>query len=91
MLLCLLKRIYLLPFIISTPQPETATITITNILGEKVKEFKATTSADTQVTLDAPAGIYFVTGVTSGSTQTEKVEVYWVDKINNNRFEVLKI
>ena len=61
--------------IISTLQPETATITITNILGEKVKEFKATTNADTQVMLDAPAGIYFVTGVTDGGTLSGKIEL----------------
>jgi len=60
---------------ISSPQTETASITITNILGEKIKEFTANTNADAQVQLDAAAGIYFVTAITSAGKQTEKIEL----------------
>jgi hypothetical protein len=60
---------------ISAPQNETTTITITNILGEKVKEFKAAANIDVAMQLDAAPGMYFVTANTQNETVTEKVAV----------------
>lgn len=51
------------------------TITITNILGEKVKEFTTTTNQQTQVQLAAPPGMYFITATTATQTTTSKIVV----------------
>ena len=50
---------------ISSPQTENATVTITNILGEKVKVITARTNEDNAVALDIAPGVYFVSIVTS--------------------------
>jgi hypothetical protein len=60
---------------ISSPQDETATIIITNMLGNKVKELKAAANIDVAVQLDASPGVYFVTAKTQNETVTEKVVV----------------
>jgi hypothetical protein len=60
---------------ISSPQNETATITITNMLGNKVKELKAAANIDVAMQLDAAPGVYFITAKTQNETVTEKVVV----------------
>ena len=60
---------------ISSPQPETATITITNILGEKIKQLTTTTNHDTQIQLDSAPGVYFISATTSHGTNNAKVEL----------------
>ena len=61
---------------ISSTQKEDATIIITNILGEKVKELVTITNTDTDVQLDASPGMYFVTAVTSQGKQSAKVVIW---------------
>ena len=51
------------------------TITVTNLLGEKVKELPTTTNQPTQMQMDSPAGIYFVTAITNNKTLTAKIVV----------------
>ena len=58
---------------ITSLQKEPATITITNMLGEKVKQFIAATNEDIAVQADAAPGIYFVTAVTKNETITKKI------------------
>ena len=58
---------------LSTPQSEPATIIITNLLGQKVKEPTTTSNTDTQIQLDAPPGIYFISATTKNETVTQKV------------------
>ena len=58
---------------ISSPQKENATIIITNILGEKMKEFIMVTNTDIDVQLNAAPGVYFVTTITSQDKECVKV------------------
>ena len=60
---------------ISSSQKENATIIITNILGEKVKEISVRTNEDNAVMLNVAAGVYFVTAATSEGKRTEKIVV----------------
>ena len=61
---------------LSSLQNETAKVTITNILGEKVQQFTTATNADTQVLMDNVPGIYFVTAVTSIGKMCSKLELW---------------
>ena len=63
------------PFTLSLSSPTTlpAHIIITNIIGQKIKEFTTTTNKETEITLNAPPGIYFVTSVTKEGRQTTKL------------------
>ena len=61
---------------ISSPIKEDATIIITNMLGEKIKEITATTNTDAQIQLDSPPGIYFILAVTAHGRQNGKVVVW---------------
>jgi hypothetical protein len=61
---------------ISATQKEEATVIITNMLGGEVKEITATTNTDSQIQLDSPPGMYFITATTSQGTQTGKVMVW---------------
>lgn len=55
---------------------ETVDVTINNVLGEKVRSFTITTNRDSDVKLDAAAGIYVITArPASGGTFTAKVVV----------------
>ena len=63
-------------FNISSPTKENATITITNMLGEKVKEVTTTTNTETQIQLDSPPGVYFISAVTMQGKQSGKVMVW---------------
>ena len=60
---------------ISAPQKETATITITNMLGKKVQQFIASTNEDVVVRVNAAPGVYFVSAKTQYETVTEKILV----------------
>ena len=58
---------------ITSPQIETATIKITNILGEKIEDLKVSTNCDNELHIDALPGIYFLTAITKSGTQSVKV------------------
>ena len=61
---------------ISTYTKEPATITITNILGEKLKQLTTNTNTDTNIELNAPPGMYFVSATTTEGNQTAKLEIW---------------
>ena len=61
---------------LSATTSEDAQITITNIIGEKVKELNTTTNSDTQIRLDAPPGIYIISAVTTEGELTSKIVVW---------------
>ena len=50
-----------------------AQVVITNILGEKVKELITITNQETQIQLDTPPGIYFITVTTKDGTAAQKM------------------
>ena len=52
-----------------------AQITVTNLLGEKVKEMNSLTGAPVTVSLTAPPGIYFITINTDDGTYNTKIVV----------------
>jgi len=60
---------------VTTPTNEQATITITNILGEKIKQFTTTTNVATQVKMEMPEGVYFISATTASGRWNEKVVV----------------
>ena len=45
------------------------------MLGEKVKQLTATTNTDTQIQLNVPPGIYFISAVTKEGSVNEKIEI----------------
>ena len=55
---------------------ETAVVTITNVIGEKVKEFGVKSNVNTEVVLDEPAGVYLLNAVTaSGIKYSTKINI----------------
>jgi hypothetical protein len=54
---------------------EEAHIIVTNIVGEKVKEFDLATNAVNNVSLGQPAGIYFLSATTLNSKYFVKIVV----------------
>ena len=52
-----------------------AQITITTTIGQKLKEVATTTNTKTEIILDVPPGIYFVTTVTEKGRQSSKIIV----------------
>ena len=60
---------------LQTAVSQDATVTITNMIGEKVKELTVKTNNATEIRLDQPAGIYFVTAKTATGTYTSKVTI----------------
>jgi hypothetical protein len=54
---------------------EQMTVVITNVLGEKVKEFTANTNSETEVMLNQPAGIYMVSAITAHGKYVSKIVV----------------
>ncbi len=54
---------------------EDAVVTITNVVGEKVKEVKISTNTPTSLDLDHPNGIYILTANTSTGKYTAKISV----------------
>ncbi len=61
--------------ILSSSVNEDAQVTISNILGQKVKDFVMGTNKDTEVSLDVSPGIYFVAVVANGGITTTKIVV----------------
>ena len=61
---------------IKSIQKESATIIITNMLGEKVKQFTGATNEDIAVQVGAVPGVYFVSAITSQGRQSAKIEVW---------------
>ena len=57
------------------PTTESLQVTITDIIGQTIKETTATTNKNIPMLLDAPPGMYFVTALTSMGKQTAKVVV----------------
>ena len=60
---------------IQSDNNEDVQVEITNILGAKVKAFTATTNKEMNVTLDQPAGIYFISAITSQGRNVMRVVV----------------
>jgi hypothetical protein len=60
---------------ISSPTKENATITMTNMLGEKVKELTTMTNTDKEIQTDVTPGIYFISASTSMGTLNKKIVV----------------
>jgi len=54
---------------------EPARITVTNMLGEKIKEIVTATNDPLTIQLDAPAGVYFLSAVTEEGKYNTKVIV----------------
>jgi hypothetical protein len=54
---------------------EQAQIIVTNIVGQKIKELSAVTNKDVELQLNAPAGMYFVSVITSNGRWSKKVVV----------------
>ncbi len=48
-------------------------VVITNLTGQKVKEFNATTNTETEVEMSQAAGIYLLSAITSGGILVLKV------------------
>jgi uncharacterized protein YjdB len=60
---------------ISSENNEPATVFVTNIVGQKVKEFTAATNQPKEIMLDQPAGIYFITAATSEGIFVSRVMI----------------
>ena len=60
---------------ITSPTKENATITVTNTLGEKVKQLTTTTNTDTPIQLNTPPGIYFISALTKDGSMNQKIEI----------------
>ncbi len=60
---------------INAPVKESATVIITNMLGEKVKEFITTTNKVTQQHVDAPPGTYSISARTKDGEVTGKIVI----------------
>jgi len=54
---------------------EQAPVTITNVVGEKVKELTIPTNTSVNIKLDQPAGIYFISAQTASSKYTTKITI----------------
>ncbi len=54
---------------------ENANVVITNVVGEKVKEEVITTNQATEISLDQPAGVYFISVNTAEGKYTAKVTI----------------
>ena len=48
---------------------------VTNLTGQKVTEFTATTNQSTRVMLNAPQGVYFISATTTAGKQSAKIVV----------------
>ncbi len=60
---------------LASPMKEDAYITITNILGERVKELTISTNTTTEIALQLPQGIYFVAAQTNTARYTTKIVI----------------
>jgi len=55
---------------------ETATIVVTNILGQRIKEITTLTNQLLAITIDVPSGIYFLTAITNNNAVSKKILLY---------------
>ena len=60
---------------ISSPGKEEVVLTITNLVGQKLKEVVAETNTPTEISLDVPAGYYLLTAKTKNSEYFSKIVV----------------
>jgi hypothetical protein len=58
---------------VDAPVSSSVNVTITNVVGEKVKEFTTATNHVTNVRLDQPAGLYIITATTETGKYTTKL------------------
>jgi hypothetical protein len=58
---------------VSSVNNEPATIVITNMVGQKVKELTGTTNTNIAVRLSQPAGVYFISATTAAGVVSGKV------------------
>lgn len=58
---------------LTSAEQEEAQFIITNIIGEKVKEIKATTNTPVEIKLNVPQGIYFISAITVHGNWTRKI------------------
>ncbi len=54
---------------LANPDNEIATVTITNLLGQKIKEFSLPANKNNSIQLNQPPGIYVITAVTPGGNK----------------------
>ena len=62
--------------IMLTILPDNATITISDMMGKKIKQFYTATNTNIPIQLNVAPGMYFITAVTGSETVSEKVEVW---------------
>jgi hypothetical protein len=60
---------------VSSDNNEEVFISITNVIGEKVKQLFMSTNQPTVITADAPAGVYFLSAITKDGGYNAKVVV----------------
>jgi hypothetical protein len=60
---------------LSSGANEQAIVSITNMVGETVKELKVATNQSSQVNLDEPAGVYFLTATCSTGKYSAKITI----------------
>jgi hypothetical protein len=58
---------------LETPVTSSVNVTITNVVGQVVKEFTTTSNLQTNVRLDQPAGLYIITATTETGKYTTKL------------------
>ena len=61
---------------LSSPVTEDVVVTISNLLGEKVREHTITTNRDNELILNVPAGVYVLAAVLKHENVTVKVVVW---------------
>ncbi len=54
---------------------EQAIVTVTNIVGQKVKEFTISTNVPAELSLDQPDGVYFISTATSTGKYSAKITI----------------
>lgn len=62
-------------FNLATANNEPVQVTITNVVGQKVKELTTVTNTDTQVRLDQPPGIYMLSAIAGNKNYVAKVVI----------------
>lgn len=60
---------------VSGRNDEAVLVTITNVMGQRVSSFTATTNTASDVKLELPAGVYFVTAVTATAHYTAQIVI----------------
>ncbi len=61
--------------VLSSATDEPVRVIITNLVGEKVREFSTTANKDAELKLNAAAGVYFITAATANRSYVAKVVV----------------